>query len=55
LNLRKTDFYRGIPVGSDNFNPGYKPSGVLINLLAAAILLIGIFLVIFLVQSAALP
>ncbi len=35
FNLRKTDFYRGRPAGSDNFTPGYKPSGVLINLLAS--------------------
>ena len=32
-------------------HPEYKPSGILINLLAAAILLIGIFLVIYLLQS----
>jgi uncharacterized membrane protein YidH (DUF202 family) len=48
-------FYRYRKIEKQISNPGYKPSGVLINLLAAAILLIGIFLVTYLVQSAALP
>ncbi|HEY4937066.1 MAG TPA: DUF202 domain-containing protein [Puia sp.] len=44
-------FYRYRKIEKQISNPGYKPSGVLINLLAAAILLIGIFLVIYLLQS----
>jgi len=48
-------FYRYRKIEKQIFNPGYKPSGMLINLLAVAILLISVFLVIYLVQSAALP
>jgi uncharacterized membrane protein YidH (DUF202 family) len=32
-------------------DPSYKPSGILINILAVSIVLIGIFLVIYLLQS----
>jgi uncharacterized membrane protein YidH (DUF202 family) len=44
-------FYRSQKIEKQISNPEYKPSGILINLLAASILLIGIFLVIYLVQS----
>ncbi|HTB23917.1 MAG TPA: DUF202 domain-containing protein [Puia sp.] len=44
-------FYRYRKIEKQISNPEYKPSGILINLLAASILLIGVFLVIYLVQS----
>ncbi len=44
-------FYRYRKIEKQISNPEYKPSGILINLLAASILLTGIFLVIYLVQS----
>lgn len=44
-------FYRYRKIERQISDPAYKPSGVLINLLAAAILMIGIFLVIYLIQS----
>jgi uncharacterized membrane protein YidH (DUF202 family) len=44
-------FYRYRRIERQISDPGYKPSGILINMLAASILIIGIFLVIYLVQS----
>ena len=44
-------FYRYRKIEKQISNPEYKPYGILINLLAAFILLIGIFLVFYLVQS----
>jgi uncharacterized membrane protein YidH (DUF202 family) len=44
-------FYRYRKIEKQISNPEYKPSGILINFLAAAIFLIGIFLVIYLVKS----
>jgi putative membrane protein len=44
-------FFRYRRIEKQISHPDYKPSGILINLLAAAILLIGIFLVIYLLQS----
>ncbi len=44
-------FFRYGRIEKQISQPDYKPSGILINLLAAAILLIGIFLVIYLLQS----
>src|SRR5271167_2160597 len=44
-------FYRYRKIEKQISNPEYKPSGILINLLAVSILLIGIFLVIYLLQS----
>jgi len=44
-------FYRYRKVEEQISNPEYKPSGILINLLAAAILLIGILLVAYLLES----
>ena len=44
-------FFRYRKIERQITNPDYKPSGILINLLAISTLLIGIFLVIYLVQS----
>jgi putative membrane protein len=44
-------FFRYKRIERQISNPDYKPSGILINLLAGAVLLIGIFLVIYLIQS----
>jgi uncharacterized membrane protein YidH (DUF202 family) len=44
-------FYRYRKIEKQISNPEYKPSGILINLLAASILLTGIFLVVYLLQS----
>jgi putative membrane protein len=44
-------FYRYRKVERQISEPGYKPSGLLLNLLAASILLIGISLVVYLLQS----
>src|SRR5579864_5786346 len=44
-------FFRYRRIEKQISHPDYKPSGILINLLAAAILIIGIFLVIYLLQS----
>jgi putative membrane protein len=44
-------FFRYRRIERQISDPEYKPSGILINLLAAAILLIGVFLVIYLIQS----
>jgi uncharacterized membrane protein YidH (DUF202 family) len=44
-------FYRYRKIEKQISNPEYKPSGILINLLAVSILLIGIFLVVYLLQS----
>ncbi len=44
-------FFRYRRIEKQISRPDYKPSGILINLLAAAILLTGIFLVIYLLQS----
>lgn len=44
-------FYRYRKIEKQISDPDYKPSGILINLLASAILLIGIFLVIYLLES----
>jgi putative membrane protein len=44
-------FFRYRRIERQISEPGYKPSGILINLLAVAILLIGIFLVVYLIQT----
>ncbi len=44
-------FFRYRKIERQISDPSYKPSGILINLLAASILIIGMFLVIYLVQS----
>ena len=44
-------FFRYRKIEKQISDPDYKPSGILINLLAAAILLIGIFLVMYLLRS----
>ena len=44
-------FFRFRRIERQISDPGYKPSGILINMLAAAILMIGIFLVIYLIET----
>jgi putative membrane protein len=44
-------FFRYRRIERQISEPGYKPSGILINLLAVAILMIGIFLVIYLLKT----
>src|SRR5579862_847308 len=44
-------FFRYRRIERQISDPGYKPSGILINMLAVAILMIGIFLVIYLIKT----
>lgn len=44
-------FFRYQKIEKQISDPAYKPSGILINILATSIVLIGIFLVIYLIQS----